>query len=173
MKETAEAEELDERDDEDEDEAVPVESESYVNLRKKMVTKHSMKMDNLLQENGKLCREFQKKQVKKKKKAAVDNESIFTSTPTGCIFNVSLSNHTSLHPVIQAFQVHVGAEEETASLARKRKHPRSVRPVPGAGGQRDDRVGHTGQLGSHSILTFFSFLHLQKISEKCVIKDTQ
>uniref|UniRef100_A0A671WJV1 Putative ATP-dependent RNA helicase DHX57 n=1 Tax=Sparus aurata TaxID=8175 RepID=A0A671WJV1_SPAAU len=62
MKETAEAEELDERDDEDEDEAVPVESESYVNLRKKMVTKHSMKMDNLLQENGKLCREFQKKQ---------------------------------------------------------------------------------------------------------------
>lgn len=53
MKETAEAEELDERDDEDEDEAVPVESESYVNLRKKMVTKHSMKMDNLLQENGK------------------------------------------------------------------------------------------------------------------------
>lgn len=68
MKETAEAEELDERDDEDEDEAVPVESESYVNLRKKMVTKHSMKMDNLLQENGKLCREFQKKQVKKKKR---------------------------------------------------------------------------------------------------------
>ena len=67
MKETAEAEELDERDDEDEDEAVPVESESYVNLRKKMVTKHSMKMDNLLQENGKLCREFQKKQVKRKK----------------------------------------------------------------------------------------------------------
>ncbi|KAM8739930.1 putative ATP-dependent RNA helicase DHX57 isoform 1-T2 [Acanthopagrus schlegelii] len=62
LKETAEAEELDERDDEDEDEAVPVESESYVNLRKKMVTKHSMKMDNLLQENGKLCREFQKKQ---------------------------------------------------------------------------------------------------------------
>lgn len=64
MKETGEAEELDERDEEDEDEAVPVESESYVNLRKKMVNKHNLKMDNLLQENGKLCREFQKKQVK-------------------------------------------------------------------------------------------------------------
>ena len=60
MKETAEAEDLDE---EDEDEAVPVESESYVNLRKKMVNKHNLKIDNLLQENGKLCREFQKKQV--------------------------------------------------------------------------------------------------------------
>lgn len=64
MKETGEAEELDDRDEEDEDEAVPVETESYVNLRKKMVTKHSLKIDNLLQENGKLCREFQKKQVR-------------------------------------------------------------------------------------------------------------
>lgn len=63
VKETGEAEELDERDEEDEDEAVPVENESYVNLRKKMVTKHNLKIDNLLQENGKLCREFQKKQV--------------------------------------------------------------------------------------------------------------
>ncbi|XP_038595175.1 putative ATP-dependent RNA helicase DHX57 isoform X1 [Micropterus salmoides] len=62
LKETGEAEELDERDEEDEDEAVPVENESYVNLRKKMVTKHNLKIDNLLQENGKLCREFQKKQ---------------------------------------------------------------------------------------------------------------
>uniref|UniRef100_A0A8C4H6A0 Putative ATP-dependent RNA helicase DHX57 n=1 Tax=Dicentrarchus labrax TaxID=13489 RepID=A0A8C4H6A0_DICLA len=62
MKETEAAEELDERDEEDEDEAVPVESESYVNLRKKMVNKHNLKIDNLLQENGKLCREFQKKQ---------------------------------------------------------------------------------------------------------------
>ncbi|XP_044041528.1 putative ATP-dependent RNA helicase DHX57 isoform X2 [Siniperca chuatsi] len=61
LKETGEAEELDERDEEDEDEAVPVESESYVNLRKKMVNKHNLKIDNLLQENGKLCREFQKK----------------------------------------------------------------------------------------------------------------
>ncbi|XP_051248651.1 putative ATP-dependent RNA helicase DHX57 [Dicentrarchus labrax] len=62
LKETEAAEELDERDEEDEDEAVPVESESYVNLRKKMVNKHNLKIDNLLQENGKLCREFQKKQ---------------------------------------------------------------------------------------------------------------
>lgn len=64
VKETAEAEELDGKDEEDEDEAIPVESESYVNLRKKMVNKHNMKIDNLLQENGKLCREFRKKQVK-------------------------------------------------------------------------------------------------------------
>lgn len=58
-----EAEELDGRDEEDDDEAIPVENESYVNLRKKMVNKHNLKIDNLLQENGKLCREFQKKQV--------------------------------------------------------------------------------------------------------------
>lgn len=64
VKETAEAEELDEKDEEDVGEAVPVESESYVNLRKKMVNKHNLKIANLLQENGKLCREFQKKQVK-------------------------------------------------------------------------------------------------------------
>ena len=63
MKETLEAEELEEREDDPEVEAVPVESESYVNLRKKMVNKHNQKMDNLLQENGKLCREFQRKQV--------------------------------------------------------------------------------------------------------------
>ncbi|KAK5849246.1 hypothetical protein PBY51_008900 [Eleginops maclovinus] len=62
LKDTVEAEELDEKDEEEEDEAVPVESESYVNLRKKMVTKHNMKMDNLQKENGKLCREFKKKQ---------------------------------------------------------------------------------------------------------------
>uniref|UniRef100_A0A667Z0R9 Putative ATP-dependent RNA helicase DHX57 n=1 Tax=Myripristis murdjan TaxID=586833 RepID=A0A667Z0R9_9TELE len=56
--------ELDERDEdeEDDDEAVPVESESYVNLRKKMVKKHELKIDNLLQENSKLCQEFRRKQ---------------------------------------------------------------------------------------------------------------
>ncbi|KAM7367031.1 hypothetical protein PAMP_014956 [Pampus punctatissimus] len=59
FKETGETEELDE---EDEDAAVPVENESYVNLRKRMSSKHSMKIDNILQENGKLCREFQRKQ---------------------------------------------------------------------------------------------------------------
>lgn len=57
----------------------------------------------------------------------------------------------SVYPVIRAFQVHVRAEEETAGLARKREHPRPVRPVPGAGCQRDDRVGHTGQ---HEVLAF-------------------
>lgn len=62
LKETAEAEEQDERDEEDEDRAVPVESESYVTLRKKMVNKHNLKIDNLLQENSKLCREFKRKQ---------------------------------------------------------------------------------------------------------------
>ncbi|KAM6962420.1 putative ATP-dependent RNA helicase DHX57 [Tautogolabrus adspersus] len=63
VKETTEAEELDDQDEEeDEEEAVPVETESYVNLRKKMVNKHNLKLDNLLKENGKLCREFQKKQ---------------------------------------------------------------------------------------------------------------
>uniref|UniRef100_A0A4W6FQP7 Putative ATP-dependent RNA helicase DHX57 n=1 Tax=Lates calcarifer TaxID=8187 RepID=A0A4W6FQP7_LATCA len=61
VKDTCEAEELDERDEDEEDEAVPVESESYVNLRKKMVNKHNLKIDNLLQENGKLCREFMRK----------------------------------------------------------------------------------------------------------------
>lgn len=55
---------MDERDEDGEEEAVPVESESYVSLRKKMANRHNMKMDNLLQENGKLCREFQRRQVK-------------------------------------------------------------------------------------------------------------
>ncbi|XP_074554352.1 putative ATP-dependent RNA helicase DHX57 [Halichoeres trimaculatus] len=62
VRETKEAEELDDRDEEDEDEAIPVESESYVNLRKKMINKHNLKLDNVLQENSKLCREFQRKQ---------------------------------------------------------------------------------------------------------------
>lgn len=51
----------------DEDElpaaVVPVENESYVNLKKRTVSKHSTKVDNVLQENGKLCKEFAKKQV--------------------------------------------------------------------------------------------------------------
>lgn len=64
-KERAEAELPEERDEDDEDEAVPVENESYVNLRKKTVQKHNLKMDNVLQESGKLCREFQRKQVRR------------------------------------------------------------------------------------------------------------
>lgn len=63
MKDTGEAEDLYEREEDEEDKAVPVVDESYVNLRKKMVNKHNQKMGNVLQENGKLCREFQKKQV--------------------------------------------------------------------------------------------------------------
>ncbi|KAM9835767.1 putative ATP-dependent RNA helicase DHX57 [Aulostomus maculatus] len=53
-----EAEKLDRR---DEDRAVPVECESYVNLRKEMAKKHNFKMDNVLQENGRLCRAFERK----------------------------------------------------------------------------------------------------------------
>lgn len=61
-KDTKGTEDLDEREEEEEEQAVPVENDSYVNLRKKMVNKHSMKMDNLLQDNSKLCKDFQKKQ---------------------------------------------------------------------------------------------------------------
>uniref|UniRef100_A0A665WCW9 Putative ATP-dependent RNA helicase DHX57 n=1 Tax=Echeneis naucrates TaxID=173247 RepID=A0A665WCW9_ECHNA len=60
-----EAEELEEREEDEEDE-VPVESESYVNLRKKMVNKHNLKIGNLLQENGKLCQEFLKKKLSRR-----------------------------------------------------------------------------------------------------------
>lgn len=58
--------EIEEEEEEDEDvvvEAVPVETESYVNLRKKMANKHNQKIDNLLAENGKLQRDFRRKQV--------------------------------------------------------------------------------------------------------------
>uniref|UniRef100_A0A8D3BDG0 Putative ATP-dependent RNA helicase DHX57 n=1 Tax=Scophthalmus maximus TaxID=52904 RepID=A0A8D3BDG0_SCOMX len=58
LKEAEEAEELDE---EEENEAVPVITESYVHLGKRMANRHNLKLDNLLQENGKLCREFLKK----------------------------------------------------------------------------------------------------------------
>lgn len=69
------AEELDERDEEDDDMAVPLESESYVNLRKKMnkhMNKHNMKMDNLLQENSKLCKDLQKKQSSRRYKSMLE-----------------------------------------------------------------------------------------------------
>jgi len=62
VKVTGEAEELDERGEDDED--VPVESESYVNLRKKLGNKHNPRIDNLLKDNVKLCREFKMKKVK-------------------------------------------------------------------------------------------------------------
>lgn len=70
-----------------------------------------------------------------------------------CLYNTLPSLHLSVHLVIQAFQVHVGAEEKTAGLERKRKHPRPVRPVPGAGGQRDDWVW-----GKNAILASFIWL---------------
>ncbi|CAL9683143.1 unnamed protein product [Knipowitschia caucasica] len=76
-KDTGGTEELDEKDEGDErdledDQAVPVENESYVNLRKRMVNKHNMKMDNLLQENGKLCKDYQKKLSSKKFKSMLE-----------------------------------------------------------------------------------------------------
>ncbi|XP_068442891.1 putative ATP-dependent RNA helicase DHX57 [Clinocottus analis] len=62
LKETRLVEELDEEDGDDNDKDVPVESESYVNLRKKLGNRHNPNIDNLLKENGKLCREFKKKE---------------------------------------------------------------------------------------------------------------
>lgn len=75
--ERAEAEE-----EEDEDEAVPVENESYVNLRKKTVQKHSLKTDNVLQESGKLCREFQRKQVSESRS---ESHKLLTRTWSQCL----------------------------------------------------------------------------------------
>lgn len=103
-----EAEELDERDEDDEDNSVPVENESYVNLKKRMNKKHHLKIDNLIQENRKLCREFQKKEVNN-----------FSSPLTILLYLLSstvfLLSFLSL-PVIPALQVHAGPEEEAASL---------------------------------------------------------
>lgn len=59
-------EDLDERDEEEDEQAVAVENDSYVNLRKKMVNKHSLKMDNLQQENVRLCKEFRNKPSSKR-----------------------------------------------------------------------------------------------------------
>ncbi|XP_056132133.1 putative ATP-dependent RNA helicase DHX57 [Lampris incognitus] len=64
-KEIGNVEEQDEGEGEDEDKndkAVPVESESYVSLRKRTVKKHQLRIDNMVQENGKLCQEFRRKQ---------------------------------------------------------------------------------------------------------------
>ncbi|XP_051946382.1 putative ATP-dependent RNA helicase DHX57 [Xyrauchen texanus] len=51
-----------EGDDEEDEECIPVENESYVNLRKRMVKKLELKTEQIQQENKKLCREFKKKQ---------------------------------------------------------------------------------------------------------------
>ncbi|XP_036402780.1 putative ATP-dependent RNA helicase DHX57 [Megalops cyprinoides] len=61
VKEDPEPEE-DPEDQEEEAQVVPVENESYVNLRKKMVRKYETKTEGLLQENSKLSREFRRKQ---------------------------------------------------------------------------------------------------------------
>uniref|UniRef100_A0A8C5HLM0 Putative ATP-dependent RNA helicase DHX57 n=1 Tax=Gouania willdenowi TaxID=441366 RepID=A0A8C5HLM0_GOUWI len=45
----------------EEDKADVFENDSYISLRKKMVSKHNHKIANVLSENGKLCREFQRK----------------------------------------------------------------------------------------------------------------
>ncbi|XP_051504272.1 putative ATP-dependent RNA helicase DHX57 isoform X2 [Myxocyprinus asiaticus] len=54
--------EPEEGDVEDEEECIPVENESYVNLRKRMVKKMEIKTEQIQQENKKLCREFKRKQ---------------------------------------------------------------------------------------------------------------
>lgn len=53
----------DEQYDEDADESVPIENESYVNFRKRMEKKSEMRTEDVLQENKKLCREFRRKLV--------------------------------------------------------------------------------------------------------------
>lgn len=61
IKRTVDAEELDEKDEDESDHTVPVKNDSYVKLKKKMVKKQNT-MGNLLLENGKLCKEFSRKQ---------------------------------------------------------------------------------------------------------------
>lgn len=54
---------MEDQDEDMEEKAVPVETESYVNLRKKMASRHNHKIDNLLEGNGKLQRDFRQRQV--------------------------------------------------------------------------------------------------------------
>uniref|UniRef100_A0AAX7SM79 Putative ATP-dependent RNA helicase DHX57 n=1 Tax=Astatotilapia calliptera TaxID=8154 RepID=A0AAX7SM79_ASTCA len=61
VKRTVDAEELDEKDEDERDHAVPVKNDSYVKLKRNMVKKHNT-MGNLLLENSKLCKEFSRKQ---------------------------------------------------------------------------------------------------------------
>uniref|UniRef100_A0A4W5KEL6 Putative ATP-dependent RNA helicase DHX57 n=1 Tax=Hucho hucho TaxID=62062 RepID=A0A4W5KEL6_9TELE len=51
-----------EEEEDDEEEVVVPETESYVNLRKKMVKRHEERTGSRQQENAKLCREFRTKQ---------------------------------------------------------------------------------------------------------------
>lgn len=95
----AEAQELT-RDEEDEAATlVQVESESYVNLRKRAVGKHSAKVDNVLQENGKLCREFAKKQVGEGRwptAAVAERFSVMTSDPSFLLFLATVFHCSAL-----------------------------------------------------------------------------
>ncbi|KAF6732859.1 putative ATP-dependent RNA helicase DHX57 [Oryzias melastigma] len=61
-----EIEEVEDQDEDMEEKAVPVETESYVNLRKKMASRHNHKIDNLLEGNGKLQRDFRQRQSSKR-----------------------------------------------------------------------------------------------------------
>ncbi|XP_055026440.2 putative ATP-dependent RNA helicase DHX57 [Misgurnus anguillicaudatus] len=54
--------EQEEGDDEDEEESIPVQNESYVNLRKRMVKKTEIRTEQIQQDNKKLCGEFRRKQ---------------------------------------------------------------------------------------------------------------
>uniref|UniRef100_A0A8B9RK37 RNA helicase n=1 Tax=Astyanax mexicanus TaxID=7994 RepID=A0A8B9RK37_ASTMX len=51
----------DEEEYDDSEECVPVEEESYVNFRKKMGKKAEIRVEDVLQDNKKLCREFKRK----------------------------------------------------------------------------------------------------------------
>lgn len=64
------AEELDEKDEDERDHAVPVKNDSYVKLKRNMVKKHNT-MGNLLLENSKLCKEFSRKQVGLREKMCI------------------------------------------------------------------------------------------------------
>uniref|UniRef100_A0A3B4B280 Putative ATP-dependent RNA helicase DHX57 n=1 Tax=Periophthalmus magnuspinnatus TaxID=409849 RepID=A0A3B4B280_9GOBI len=74
-KDTGDTEEHDERDEEEEEQAVPVENESYVSLRKKIVNKRNLKIDNLLQENGRLCKDYQKKTSSRRFRSILEQRS--------------------------------------------------------------------------------------------------
>lgn len=107
-----------------------MENESYVKLKRRTV----QKMDSVLQESSKLCREFQRKQVNLREgESAEQLRRALTLSSSSC-------------PVVQALRIHVGAEEEAAGVAGAREHPRHARPQSGAGGQRDDWVRHTALL---------------------------
>uniref|UniRef100_A0A4W4E6C5 Putative ATP-dependent RNA helicase DHX57 n=1 Tax=Electrophorus electricus TaxID=8005 RepID=A0A4W4E6C5_ELEEL len=57
------AEDEDDEYEEDGEECVPIENESYVNLRKKLEKKSETRAEDVLKENRKLCREFRRKSV--------------------------------------------------------------------------------------------------------------